>query len=210
MLPSTSIYIFSCCKVGLVFNDTLIIVGVEGVIHPIVPRGVTGDPTLMSEALVSISFSTGVSSYRQYITASAGTSIWCADETIALMQGMLSADSPVDVATCTYPNERVEDVFEALKLPEPAVHIHVEHDAGRDDEIWFMAQKTAPILNYWRGRKYDRLIWVDAELNRVYTQQYQVLYDTVREVVLVAHEPETGLNKVEIALLHELCGTGGN
>ena len=39
------------------------------------------------------------------------------------------------------------------------------------------------------------------------TQQYQVLYDTVGELVVVAPEPETGLNKVEIALLHELCRT---
>lgn len=191
-------------------KNTLVLVGVEGVICPLVAQRGEGDPVLMGDALVGISFSTGLSSYRKYSTTSAGTSIWCADEIIALMQGILSADSLVDVSTCTYPNELVEDVFEALKLPEPAVHIHVEHDAGRDDEIWFMAQKTAPILNYWRGRKYDRLIWVDAELNRVYTQQYQVLYDTVREVVLVAPEPETGLNKVEIALLHELCGTGGN
>ena len=36
------------------FNDTLIIVGVEGVIRPIVPCGVLGDPTLMGEALVGI------------------------------------------------------------------------------------------------------------------------------------------------------------
>ena len=111
-------------------NDTLVIVGVEGVIHPIVPCGVAGDPVFMGEALASIGFSTGLSSYRQYITASAGTSIWCADETIALMRGILSSDSPVDVATCTYPHERVEDVFEVLKLPEPAAHIPAEHDAG--------------------------------------------------------------------------------
>jgi len=192
-----------------VSNDTLVVVGVEGVIHPVVPCGVLGDPTLMSEALAGISFSTGLSTYRRHGTVSAGTSIWCADETVALMRGMLSADSPVDVATCTYSNERVEDVFEALKLPEPAAHIPAETDVVLDDETWFMAQKTAPILNYLRDRKYDRLIWVDAELNRVYTRQYQVLYDTVREVVLVAPEPETGLNKPEISLLHELCGTEG-
>ena len=181
-------------------NDTLVVVA----------QGVAGDPALIGEALAGISFSTGLSSYRKYITASTGTSIWCASEVVELMQGILSSGSPVDVAACTYPNERVEEVFKALKLPEPTVHIHVEHDVGWDDETWFMVQKTAPIINYLRGRKYDRLIWVDAELNRVYTQQYQVLYDTVREVVLVAPEPETGLNKVEIALLHELCGTGGN
>lgn len=188
-------------------KDTLVIIGVEGVIHPIVPRGVAGDPALMGEALVGISFSTMLSSYRKHGTASAGTSIWCADETIALMRGILSADSPVDVATCTYPHERVEDVFEVLKLPEPAAHIPAEHDVVWDDETWFMAQKTAPILNYLRGRKYDRLVWVDAEFNRVYTQQYQVLYNAVSELVVVAPEPENGLNTAEIALLHELCGT---
>lgn len=188
-------------------SDTLVVVGAEGVIYPLVAQGVAGDPALIGEALAGISFSTMLSSYRKYSTASAGTSVWCADETIALMQGILSADSPVDVATCTYPNERVEEVFEALKLPEPAAHIPAEHDVGWDDETWFMAQKTAPILNYLRGRKYDRLVWVDAELNRVYTQQYQALYNAVGELVVVAPEPETGLNKVEIALLHELCGT---
>lgn len=108
------------------------------------------------------------------------------------MQGILSADSPVDVATCTYLNERVEEVLEALALPEPAAHIPAEHDVVRDDETWFRAQKTAPILNYLRDRKYDRLIWVDAELNHVYTQQYQALYHTVGELVVVAPEPETG------------------
>lgn len=190
-------------------KDTLVVVGAEGVIYPLMSRKVAGDPALMGDALAGISFSTGLYSYRKYSTASAGMSIWCADETVALMRGILSADSLVDVAACTYPSERVEEVFEALELPEPTVHIPAEHDAGRDDETWFMAQKTAPILNYLRGRKYDRLIWVDAELNRVYTQQYQVLYDTVREVVLVAPEPETGLNKPEISLLHELCGTEG-
>lgn len=190
-------------------NDTLIIIGVEGVIHPIVPRGAASDPTLMSEALDGISFSTGLFTYHRYGTASTGTSIWCAHEVVELMRGILSADSPVDVATCTYPSGRVEDVFEALTLPEPAVHIPAEHDAGRDNETWFMSQKTAPILNYLRDRKYDRLIWVDTELNHAQTQQYQALYDTVREVVLVAPEPETGLHKAEIALLHELCGTKG-
>jgi hypothetical protein len=210
MLPSTSIYIFSCCEVGFVSNDTLVIIGVEGVIHPLMSRKVAGDPVLMGEALAGISFSTGLSSYQKHSTARAGMSVWCADETVALMRGMLSADSLVDVAVCTYPNERVEEVFEALELPEPTVHIPAEHDAARDDETWFMAQKTAPILNYLRGKTYDRLIWVDAELNRVYTQQYQVLYDAVSELVLVAPEPENGLNKVEIALLHELCGTEGN
>lgn len=159
------------------------------------------------EALAGISFSTGLSSYRKYSTASAGTSVWCTDETVELMRDMLSVDSSVDVATCTYSNERVEDVFDALKLPEPTAHIPAEHDVGWDDETWFMAQKTAPILNYLRGRKYDRLIWVDAELNRVYTQQYQALYNAVSELVVVAPEPETGVNKAEIALLHELCGT---
>lgn len=188
-------------------NDTLIVVGVEGVIYPLVAQGVAGDPALMCEALAGISFSTGLSSYRQYITASTGTSIWCASEVVELMRGMLSVDSLVDIATCTYLNERVEEVFEALQLPEPAAHISAEHDVGWDDETWFMAQKTAPILNYLRGRKYDRLIWVDAELNRVYTQQYQALYKTVSELVVVAPEPETGVNKAEIALLHELCGT---
>ncbi len=190
-------------------SDTLVVVGAEGVIYPLVSCKVAGDPALMGEALVGISFSTGLSSYRKHGTASAGTNIWCADETIALMQGILSADSPVDVATCTYPNERVEEVFDTLKLPEPTAHIPAEHDVGWDDETWFMAQKTAPILNYLRGRKYDRLIWVDAELNRVYTQQYQALYKTVSELVLVAPEPETGLNNAEIALLHNLCGTKG-
>lgn len=125
------------------------------------------------------------------------------------MQGILSADSPVDVATCTYPNERVEGVFEALTLPESAVHIPAEYDAGWDDETWFMAQKTAPILNYLRGRKYGRLIWVDTELNHAQTQQYQALYNAVSELVVVAPEPENGLNKAETALLHELCGTEG-
>lgn len=192
------------------FKDTLVVVGAEGVIYPLVSRKVAGDPTLMGEALVSIGFSTMLSSYRKHGTASTGTSIWCADESIALMRGILSADSPVDVATCTYPNERVEDVFEALKLPEPAAHIPAEHDVVRDDETWFMSQKTAPILNYLRDRKYDRLIWVDTELNRVYTQQYQALYNTVRELVLVAPEPETGLSKAEIALLHNLCETEEN
>lgn len=90
------------------------------------------------------------------------------------------------------------------------MRIPAGHDAARDDETWFMAQKTAPILNYLRGKTYDRLILVDAELNRVYTQQYQALYDAVSELVLVAPEPENGLNKVEIALLHELCRTEGN
>lgn len=188
-------------------KNTLVIIGVERVIYPLVSCKVAGDPALMGEALVGISFSTGLSSYRKHGTASAGTSVWCANDTIALMRGILSADSPVDVATCTYLNERVEEVFETLKLPEPTAHIPAEHDAGRDDETWFMSQKTAPILNYLRGRKYDRLIWVDAELNRVYTQQYQALYNTVSELVVVAPEPETGVNKAEIALLHELCGT---
>lgn len=189
-------------------NDTLVVVGVEGVIYPLVAQGVAGDPALMSEALAGISFSTGLSSYRQYITASTGTSIWCASEVVELMRGMLSVDSLVDIATCTYPNERVEEVFEALRLPEPTVHIPAEPDVVWDDETWFMARKTAPILNYLRGRKYDRLVWVDAELNRAFTQQYQVLYDTVGDLVVVAPESETGLNKAEIALLHELCGTG--
>jgi hypothetical protein len=187
----------------------LVVVGAEGVMYPLAPQGVEGDPMLMGEALTDISFSTGLSSYRKYSTASAGMSIWCADETIALMRGILSADSPVDVATCTYPNERVEEVFEALKLTEPATHIPAEHDAAWDDETWFMARKTAPILNYLRGRKYDRLVWVDAELNRAFTQQYQVLYSIVSELVLVAPELENGLNDAEIALLHELCGTEG-
>lgn len=191
-------------------KDTLIVVGVEGVICPLAPQGVEGDPVLMGEAIAGISFSTGLSSYRKYSTARAGMSVWCADETVALMRGILSADSLVDVAACTYPSERVEEVFEALELPEPTVHIPAEHDAGRDDETWFMAQKTAPILNYLRGKTYDRLILVDAELNRVYTQQYQALYDAVSELVLVAPEPENDLNKVEIALLHELCGTEEN
>lgn len=190
-------------------NDTLIVVGVEGVIYPLVAQGVAGDPALMSEALAGISFSTGLSSYRQYITASTGTSIWCASEVVELMRGMLSVDSLVDIATCTYPNERVEEVFEALKLPETATHIPAEPDVVWDDETWFMARKTAPILNYLRGRKYDRLIWVDAELNRAFTQQYQVLYSTVSELVLVAPELENGLSDAEIALLHELCGTEG-
>lgn len=189
-------------------SDTLVVVGAEGVIYPLVAQGVAGDPALMGEALVGISFSTGLSSYRKHGTASAGTSIWCTNEVVELMRGILSEDAPVDVATCTYPNERVEEIFKALKLPEPAAHISAEHDVVRDDETWFMAQKTAPILNYLRGRKYDRLVWVDAELNRVYTQQHQALYKTVSELVLVAPEPETGLNKVEIAFLHELCGTG--
>lgn len=35
-------------------SDTLVVVGAEGVIHPIVPRRVAGDPTLMGEALVGI------------------------------------------------------------------------------------------------------------------------------------------------------------
>ena len=186
-------------------NDTLVVVGTEGVIYPIAPQRVEGDPVLTGEALTGISFSTGLSSYRKYSTVSAGMSVWCADETVALMRGMLSAGSPVDVAVCAYPSERVEEVFEALKLPEPTVHIPAEYDAGRDDETWFMAQKTAPILNYLQGKTYDRLILVDAELNRAYTQQYQALYDAVSELVLVAPEPENGLNKVEIALLHELC-----
>lgn len=191
-------------------KNTLVLVGVEGVICPLVAQRGEGDPVLMGEALVGISFSTGLSSYRKYSTTSAGTSIWCADETVALMRGILSADSFVDVAACTYPNELVEDVFEALKLPEPTVYIPAEHDAGRDDETWFMEQKTAPILNYLRGKTYYRLIWVDAELNYVYTQQYQALYNAVSELVLVAPEPENGLNKAEIALLHELCGTEEN
>ena len=152
------LYIFSCCEVGFVPKDTLVVVGAEGVIYPLAPREIVGDPALMGEALVGISFSTGLSSYRQYITASTGTSIWCASEGIELMQGILSADSLVDIATCTYPNERVEDVFEALKLPEPTAHIPAEPSAVWDDETWFMAQKTAPILNYLRNRKYDRLI----------------------------------------------------
>lgn len=189
-------------------NDTLVVIGAEGVIYPLVAQGVAGDPALMSEALAGISFSTGLSSYRQYITASTGTSIWCASDVVELMRGMLSVDSPVDIATCTYPNERVEEVFDALKLSETVTHIPAEPDVVWDDETWFMARKTAPILNYLRGRKYDRLIWVDAELNRVDTQQYQVLYDTVGELVLVAPELENGLNDAEIALLYELCGTG--
>jgi hypothetical protein len=192
-----------------VSNDTLVVVGVEGVIYPLVAQGVAGDPALMSEALAGISFSTGLSSYRQYITASTGTSLWCASEVVELMRGMLSVNSLVDIATCTYPNERVEEVFEALKLPETATHIPAEPDVVWDDETWFMARKTAPILNYLRGRKYDRLVWVDAELNRAFTQQYQVLYSTVSELVLVAPELENGLNDAEIALLHELCGTEG-
>lgn len=151
-------------------KKTLVIIGVEGVIYPLVSCKVAGDPALMGEALVGISFSTGLSSYRKHGTASAGTSIWCAKEVVELMRGILSEDAPVDVATCTYPNERVEEIFKALKLPEPAAHIPAEHDVVRDDETWFMAQKTAPILNYLRDRKYDRLIWVDAELNRVYNQ----------------------------------------
>jgi len=106
-----------------VSKDTLVVVGAEGVIYPLAPRGIVGDP-----ALVGISFSTGLSSYRQYITASTGTSIWCASEVI--------------------------------------------------------------------------------ELNRAYTQQYQVLYNAVSELVLIAPDPENGLNTVEIAFLHELCGTG--
>lgn len=188
-------------------KNTLVVVGVEGVICPLALQRVAGDPVLKGETIAGISFSTGLSSYRKHSTASAGTSVWCADEIVTLMRGILSADSLVDVAACTYPSERVEEVFEALELPEPTVHIPAEHDAGRDDETWFMAQKTAPILNYLRGKTYDRLILVDAELNRVYTQQYQALYDAVSELVLVAPEPENGLNKVEIALLHELCGT---
>lgn len=188
-------------------NDTLVVVGVEGVIYPLVAQGVAGDPVLMGEALAGMSFSTGLSSYRQYITASTGTSIWCASEVVELIRGMLSADSPVDVVTCTYSTERVEEVFEALKLPEPTVHIPAEPSAVWDDETWFMVQKTAPIINYLWGKTYDRLIWVDAELNRVFTQQYQVLYSTVSELVLVAPELENGLNDAEIALLHELCGT---
>lgn len=190
-------------------NDTLVVVGVERVIYPLVAQGVAGDPALMSEALAGIGFSTGLSSYRQYITASTGTSIWCASEVVELMRGMLSVDSLVDIATCTYPNERVEEVFEVLKLPETATHIPAAPDVVWDDETWFMARKTAPILNYLRGKTYDRLIWVDAELNRAFTQQYQVLYSTVSELVLVAPELENGLNDAEIALLHELCGTEG-
>lgn len=190
-------------------NDTLVVIGAEGVIYPLVAQGVAGDPALMGEALTGISFSTGLSSYRQYITASTGTSIWCASKVVELMRGMLSADSPVDAATCTYPTEQVEEVFEALKLPEPTAHIPAEPVAVRDDETWFMVQKTAPIINYLRDKKYDRLIWVDTELNRALTQQYQVLYDTVSELVLVAPDPENGLNMAEIALLHELCGTRG-
>lgn len=189
------------------FKGTLVVVGVEGVIYPLVPLGSGDDPVLTGEALTGISFSTGLSSYRKYSTVSAGMGVWCADETVALMRGMLSADSLVDVAVCAYPSERVEEVFDALELPEPAAHIPAEHDVGWDDETWFMAQKTAPILNYLRGRKYDRLVWVDAELNRVCTQQYQALYNAVGELVVVAPEPENGVNKAEIALLHELCGT---
>ena len=188
-------------------NDTLVVIGAEGVIYPLVAQGVAGDPALMGEALAGISFSTGLSSYRQYITASTGTSIWCASDVVELMRGMLSVDSLVDIATCTYPNERVEEVFEALKLSETVTHIPAEPDVVWDDETWFMARKTAPILNYLRGKTYDRLIWVDAELNRAFTQQYQVLYSTVSELVLVAPELENGLNDAEIALLHELCGT---
>jgi hypothetical protein len=209
MLPSTIVYIFSCCEVGFVFKGTLVVVGVEGVIYPLAPLGSRDDPVLTGEAIAGISFSTGLSSYQKYSTASAGVSVWCADETVALMRSILSADSPVDVAICTYSNERVEEIFEALELPEPTAHILAEHDAAQDDATWFMARKTAPILNYLRGKTYDRLILVDAELNRVYTQQYQALYDAVSEMVLVAPEPENGLNKAEIALLHELCGTEG-
>lgn len=51
--------------------------------------------------------------------------------------------------------------------------------------------------------------WVDAELNRAYTQQYQVLYNAVSELVLIAPDPKNGLNTVEIALLRELCGIKG-
>lgn len=90
------------------------------------------------------------------------------------------------------------------------MRIPAGHDAARDNETWFMAQKTTPILNYLRDRKYDRLIWVDAELNRVYNQQYQALYNAVGELVLIAPDPENGLNTAEIALLHELCGTEEN
>lgn len=82
-------------------SDTLVVVGAEGVIYPLVAQGVAGVPALIGEALAGISFSTGLSSYRKYSTASAGMSVWCADETIALMQGILSSGSPVDVAACT-------------------------------------------------------------------------------------------------------------
>lgn len=102
-------------------KDTLVAVGAEGVICPLAPQGVEGDPALMGEAIAGISFSTGLSSYRKHSTASAGTSIWCADETVALMRGILSADSLVDVAVCTYPNERVEEVFEAREPPLPTL-----------------------------------------------------------------------------------------
>lgn len=191
-------------------NDTLIIIGVEGVIHPVVPRGVLGDPTLMGETLTGISFSAGLFSYRRYSIASAGTSFWCTDEAVKLMRGILSEDSRVDAVTCTYPDEQVEKVFDALRLPEPVAHIPAEPDAAWDDETWFMARKTTPILNYLRGKTYDRLIWVDTELNHVQTQQYQALYDTVEELILVAPEPESGLSKAEIALLHELSRKRGN
>lgn len=75
----------------------------------------------MGEAIAGVGFSTGLSGYRKYSTASAGTSVWCADEIVTLMRGMLSADSPVDVAVCTYPNERVEEVFEAREPPLPTL-----------------------------------------------------------------------------------------
>ena len=188
-------------------KDTLIVMGVEGVIYPLVPNGVEGDPTLTGETLVRVIFSTGLFSYQKYSTASAGTSFWCANETVELMRGVLSEDSRVDAATCTYPDEQAEEVFDALGLPEPVTHIVAEPDAAWDDETWFMARKTTPTLNYLQGKTYDRLIWVDTELNHAQTQQYQALYDTVKELILVAPEPENGLNKAEIALLHKLCGT---
>ena len=47
-------------------SDTLVVVGAEGVIYPLVAQGgVAGVPALIGEALAGISFSTGLSSYRK-------------------------------------------------------------------------------------------------------------------------------------------------
>lgn len=48
------VYIFSCCEVSFVSSDTLVVVGAEGVIYPLVAQGVAGVPALIGDALVTI------------------------------------------------------------------------------------------------------------------------------------------------------------
>lgn len=129
-------------------------VGVEGVLHTLAPHRGEGDPMIMSETLSRISFSPELFSYHKYsTTVSARTSIWCADESVGLMRDILSEYSLVDVATCAYPHERVEGVFEALGLPNPVMHIPEGPDAARDEGTRFMSQKTTPHPQLFTGQK---------------------------------------------------------